>query len=65
MHYLNNFICPYYSYDKKGFVKCEAGRIAFPFAAVSNGYFDNYCRSFNWQNCTLAKALNEKYEKEK
>lgn len=57
------FICPFYTSNAKGLVRCEGGNISFCNEALSKEYFDCFCASYNWKGCSIARALVGFYEK--
>ena len=62
-HYTNKiFICPFYTSNAKGLVRCEGGHISFRNEALSKEYFDSFCASYNWQKCSIASSLVRFYE---
>lgn len=64
MSYWHRFcICPYYSYDEKLAVHCEAGKIKFKGDVAITDYMDKYCASYEYEKCSLAKFLEEYYRR--
>ena len=57
------FVCPFYTSNAKGVVRCEGGNISFPDRELSREYFDSFCASYEWGRCSIAKALVNFYEK--
>lgn len=57
--------CPYFSYDAKRVVKCEAGRITFPDRQAEREHTHNFCAGENneWKRCTLAAIMSDYYER--
>lgn len=63
-YYRRIFACPYYHHDERGAVVCEGGRVNLRKETMSE-YLGGYCCSVEgWGKCTLAKALNQQYERE-
>ena len=57
------WVCPFFKWDGRQEISCDAGRIRFPTKDSANAYMDGYCAcNKNWQNCTLAAALLKYYE---
>lgn len=58
--------CPYYIGDQKAQIHCEAARgVTLSDRRLMYAYADRYCSSVDgWRRCTMARALNEKYEKD-
>lgn len=56
------WICPYFSYDTKDYMRCEGGRVCFSKKELNKRYFDKYCGSYEWGKCTFARELNGYYE---
>ncbi|MBQ6059425.1 MAG: hypothetical protein IJL39_05160 [Clostridia bacterium] len=55
--------CPFFRYDKKREVRCEAGAASFATKETFERYTDTYCASVNgWRDCTLAAALVREYD---
>lgn len=60
-----NWKCPYFRWDKKTDLYCEAGILKFKDAERKKSYAAAYCCSLNnWETCSLATALSRFYEKE-
>ena len=54
--------CPFFKYDKRLEVSCEAGRLCFPDREAVMDYARRYCAQLNgWERCTLARALLQEY----
>ena len=59
------YVCPYWQRDIKSNLYCEAARLDFRNNATLREYSKRYCGDMSgWRRCTLARALNEQYEKE-
>ena len=57
--------CPYFSYDSKRVVKCEAGRINFPDREAEKEHVHKYCADpKNWRQCSLAAYMNGYYARQ-
>lgn len=57
------WVCPYFGWDGPEFLRCEAGRPAFPTREAANEYMTSHCADINgWKECSLAKAWNEYLE---
>jgi len=55
--------CPFFKWDGKMEVSCEGGRVKFPEAEDAKGYFEKYCAG-DWKNCSIARMLNQYYDRE-
>lgn len=56
--------CPYFSYDAKRIVKCEAGRITFPDREAEREHTHAFCADVDgWKRCTLAALMSDYYER--
>jgi hypothetical protein len=56
--------CPYFRYDEKRSVHCEGGTvIRFPDRRSIQDYTTAFCAAYNYGECTVAKALNNYYER--
>jgi len=56
--------CPFFKWDGKQEISCEAGRVRLPDADSANAYMNAFCAdSSNWKRCSLAAALMDYYEK--
>lgn len=56
--------CPYFVWDDRLVVHCEAGRIQFPDVKNAEEFIDRFCaRERGWKYCTLARNLDLYYEK--
>ena len=59
------WICPFFKYDKRLEVSCEAGKLCFPDREAVMDYAQHYCAQLNgWERCTLARALLRYYERQ-
>lgn len=57
------WVCPFFKWDGKMEISCEAGRVQFPTKDSANEYMNAYCAcDTNWKGCTLAAALLKYYE---
>ena len=55
--------CPYFKWDTKKNLACEAGSLAFPSVRIACRYYDQYCANVpGWEKCTMAQAMTEYYE---
>lgn len=55
--------CPYYKWDEKLIMHCEAGRLRFPDRDTAVAYFDTFCSClWGWKKCTLAQSMTRFYE---
>lgn len=57
-------VCPYYEYEKKGFIKCEDCKKMFRYDSQKEKWMYMYCDS-NWESCMYAKDLTKVYEENK
>ena len=56
--------CPFFTWDEKKAVHCEAGVIRFPTRSAIQGYSKRYCANVEqWRGCSLAAALLAHYER--
>ena len=55
--------CPYFRWDERQAIHCEAGCVAFPVRPTYLTYASEYCCD-NWRRCTLARALERQYDEE-
>ena len=56
--------CPFFAWDAKRVVKCEAGRITFPDREAEREYHKRFCANVNgWPGCSLAQSMNEYYDR--
>ncbi len=56
--------CPYFGWDAKRVVKCEAGRIVFPDRAAEKEHVQQHCANVNgWHQCSLAVYLTGYYDR--
>lgn len=59
-----NWVCPYYKWDKKLDLHCEAGILKFKAGNQKRDYAVRYCCNLvDWERCSLAAALSHFYEK--
>ena len=58
------WMCPYFLWDKKQEVHCEAGVCKFKDMTTYLYYVQRYCAGDEWKNCTQARALNLQYDTE-
>ena len=57
--------CPYYRWDEKTRIHCDGGIIKIPHERDMIAYARRYCAAVpGWEDCTIAKAMNESYERE-
>lgn len=56
------WVCPYHYRHYKDHIICEDGRIELPSIEAAKDYMRSYCGSYNWEHCSLARALNKYYE---
>ena len=59
------FICPFYTSNDKGVVRCQGGNICLHNNAELRKYYIKYCASDNWEKCSIAKSLVNFYENSK
>ncbi len=58
------YYCPFWKWDEKNTVYCEAGKVSLPDRQSSREFVGMYCACLtNWKSCTLAKALLLYYER--
>ena len=56
--------CPFFTWDEKLAVHCEAGVVRFPDQTSIREYSSNYCASVEqWRECSLAAALLAHYDR--
>lgn len=61
-HY--NWVCPYYIWNQKNDVHCEACVLKFKDSEQKRDFAFRYCCNLdNWTRCTMADSLNEFYER--
>lgn len=53
--------CPFFKWDGRAEVSCEAGRPRFPTPKTANEYMNRYCAG-DWRACSLAAALLKYYD---
>ena len=59
-----NWKCPYFRWDKKTDLHCEAGVLKFKDGDHKKSYAVRYCCNLSdWETCSLAAALSHFYEK--
>jgi len=65
MHYSRRtWICPYFKYDEKRRVHCEAGVIRMPDEQAMKDLADAYCGNLpGWEKCPLARCMSAFYER--
>lgn len=57
-------LCPYFQRTMKNAIFCENGtRFNFKDGEGQHQYYEQFCCD-QWQGCTVAKALNDFYERE-
>ena len=63
--------CPFFTGDQQSrdgstfWVGCEGGScVRLPARAEAAAYVREYCASYDWQRCSIAAALVERYQKE-
>ena len=63
--------CPFFTGDQQArdgstfWVRCEGGScVRLPTRADAAAYVREYCASYDWQRCSIAAALVERYKKE-
>lgn len=58
------FQCPFFKWDEKRKVHCEAGVIAMPLPELHQ-YMDDYCANHpGWKRCPLAESLGSYYDRQ-
>lgn len=57
------FICPFFKQDERLCIRCEGGKIKFPDRKAAAEFQDRYCASHQWQECSVAQALNDYYNR--
>lgn len=56
-------ICPFYMYDDRLTLRCEAGRLDFHTVQQKADYINKYCSALDgYKFCTLAASLEKMYE---
>lgn len=56
------YFCPYYKYDEKRLLRCEAGHLDFYSAEQKSQYIEQYCANLSgYKYCTLASSLEHLY----
>lgn len=62
---MDRFECPYWRSERRGErLYCEGGAVFFRCPAERWAYVKKYCcHPEGWRTCTLARALEESYEK--
>lgn len=59
------WICPYFSRVYKDSVHCEFGqRLKFPDHKLAESFFEAYCCSHEYKQCSIANMLEEYYEQQ-
>jgi len=59
------YVCPYWDWEKKLNMHCQMAVMKFPDQKTREVYIRKYCTCVEgWENCSIAKTLNERYEKE-
>lgn len=63
MGYSNRtWMCPFFGWDEKTKIHCEAGRIVFGDDASLRAYAERHCGSITgWKSCTMAKNWMDYY----
>lgn len=66
MGYSNRtWVCPFFTFDKKLEIHCEAGVLKFQDRAAIHRFSCAYCANKeHWRDCTLAGALWAQYERD-
>ena len=63
-HSHRNWICPYFSYDEKTRVHCEAGVIRMPDVPAMLAFARTYCGNLpGWEQCPLAQSMSAYYDR--
>ena len=58
------FCCPYFRWEQKLKLYCDAGRIDFKDMEDRRSYVYTYCAcNPGWENCTLAKNITKRYDR--
>lgn len=58
------YACPFWKWENGLSMSCECCRMDFPDKDTKSDYAQQYCASVEgWKNCSVARALNEFYEK--
>lgn len=58
-----SWACPYFAWDAKRVIKCEAGRLIFPTYAAEKDFADRYCANVDgWPRCPHAHGWTQYYE---
>lgn len=65
MRYHRNkiWVCPYFQKAQGPRMYCEGGCVQFPAQELNEAYFARFCTSYNWEQCGLAQALTEYYNR--
>jgi len=57
-------VCPFYMYDKKLTLRCEAGLLEFQTLEQKADYINRYCSALDgYKFCSLAASLEKMYER--
>lgn len=58
------WMCPYYRFDDRLKVKCDAGTIKFPDRYAIVKFADDYCGNLpGWEKCPLAMCMNDYFDR--
>ena len=64
MYYAQPYSCPFFRWDEKKKLHCEAGCAVFPSVGALKEYSGAYCANVpGWRKCTLAAHLESLYER--
>ena len=59
-----SWACPFFTWDEKLAVHCEAGVVRFPDKVSIKEYSNHYCANLEqWRGCSLAAALLAHYDR--
>ncbi len=65
MHSRRRWACPFFRWDEKLRVVCDAGKVNFPDGVAKREYANEFCGSVKgWESCTMAAMLVHYYDRE-
>jgi len=62
MYEHKNYICPYFRHIYNNKMRCEGCVLLSNIEDVYEDYQNEFCNSYNWKNCSIARKLNIYYE---
>lgn len=56
--------CPFWGWNDSQNIHCEGGKLTFHDRQARRDYANRFCGDEQWKKCTLARMLEEYYERD-